>query len=501
MALSTNWFRSGVRYFSSNDGSDTPPDGDGTALKPYKTIDSNLIAGDNVLRSGVYKPAPVGGILDITDKSLIGDSENVYILNTSVDLNTIDASTGTSIIDTINIQGVAEIFPNNTGNGATQIFKNSNIVGSTTVGVKAIGSDRIDGNLFKNIGRIKQVTPALDVRNIYLNNTFIDCGIQGNSSDSAEYTRCYFEGCTFQIYSENFAQNQPEQIIFKNCVFDSTCVFYEGTDVKDIFSLADGSLTGTKSPADQLVLESTNGDVNKSNFTYAYDGLTGASNPYTVTFENCFWINKANTNPFNNDAIGDYTLTSSGNGTQSILYDNGIVIGKYGLAYKVPINENTFPPSTRTNVNITGGELVLASGTSGTAESAAIGSNNEIELPFNTLLTDAIRFFGQTSGYSFPNVPSDVSNGVGKLVDEAKYDSGDEKPNVRYTFLLRYWDEDAEEVKPSPTTWYEIEHGNILGVETEGTRGNGDVDVIVGSLTPIRAKKFQIKITLRNDAN
>ena len=513
MALSTNWFRTGDRYISLNGGDDGTLDGTDPAT-PYATIEGAIgataegTAGDHILRSGVYSPAST---INIRNKNLIGDSENVYIIN-GVSFDDIVANSGTpssTTIENINIKGVLRIFEDTGSNNSTVTFKNSTIRNANVVGVRAYASDRVERCLFKYVARIKQYTALANDQNEYTNNTFINCGFKGNSSDATTYIRCYFENCTFNE-STDFVQTEKENITFQECVFDANCIFFEGTLVSDIFSKTDANLAnGTKSP-DGTTTESTDGAVNKGTFTYTFNTTLGYERE--VTFQNCFWINKTNTNPFNDDSenVEDYTLKAAANGTQSILYDNGIIIGKYGLSYKPPISTTTFPSTS--NVTVTDGAITLNGAvSSGSAQSVAIDdpSGNHIQLPSAVLLTDAIRFFG--SSYSFPNDPIGVTASTGNLVDQDKYNSGDATPNVRYTFWLKYKDPDTETIMPvpedavdsNPNNWYEIEQGNIFGVELDGnSKGNGDVDVdIAGGLTPIRAREFQVRITLRNDAN
>jgi hypothetical protein len=505
MALDTNWFKDGNRYISLRDGSDGTLTGAQDA--PHATIEGAVnagTAGDYIIRSGVYAPAPVGD-LDILNKNLIGDSENVYIVNETAKLNNIIANGGNNLIENVNIFGVLNIFELNSGNAANNRFRNCTIRNATTVGIKAIGTDRVEKNLFKNITRIKTQVGTTNDQNKFTNNTFINCGIQGQNSDAGTYVRCYFENCTF-TESSQVQQTSTENITFQECVFDANSVLF-GESVSDILSSASANLNGTKSPDDTIAV-STDVSVNKSSlFTYSFNTPTGG-NPRVVTFQNCFWINKNNTNPFNDDSanIEDYTLKAAASGgNQSILYDNGIVIGKYGLSYKPTINTALFPNSD-TNVSVTNGTITLTSGANGYAMSADITSGNHIQLPSAVLLTDAIRFFG--SGYSFPNDSITVTASAGQLVDQSVYSQGN-TDNVRYTFWLKYKDPDTGNIMPNPNQtgnaadWYEIEQGNIFGVEVDNAndKGNGDVDVTIGNLSPIRAKEFQVRIILRNDAN
>jgi hypothetical protein len=171
----------------------------------------------------------------------------------------------------------------------------------------------------------------------------------------------------------------------------------------------------------------------------------------------------ANSQPFN---------TGAGNGSSLVNLTN--VGGKFEL--NVGFNEGTATSAILSSANITG--------------------NQVIKLPQRILLTDAIRFFGNL-------LPQNALSGTGEVVDRLNYNVATNQ-EVRYTIRLRYWDDDetpGNEVKPAGGGWYEIEHGNIFGVETDGSLGNGDVDVNIVNLTPIFADKFQVEFVLRDNGN
>ena len=149
MPLSTNWFKGvdGVdNHISEKDGSNALPN-NGSQSAPYQTIEGQIVAGNNIIRSGVYAPA-AGGTLDVGGKNLIGDSENVFIYNVSSALNEIETTAGGCTIESLNISGVLFIFDTNTG---SLIFKKCIVKDTNTLGCRALGTDRIEGNIFSNV--------------------------------------------------------------------------------------------------------------------------------------------------------------------------------------------------------------------------------------------------------------------------------------------------------------------------------------------------------------
>lgn len=497
MPLSTNWFKGvdGVdNHISEKDGSNAT--GTGTQALPYQTIEGQIVAGNNIIRSGVYAPA-AGGTLDVGGKNLIGDSENVFIYNVSSALNEIETTAGNCTLESLNISGVLFIFDTNTG---SLIFKKCIVKDTNTLGCRALGTDRIEGNIFINVTTFQHYSTGYNNPSNFLNNNFINTNIKGSTTDSAVFLKCYFQNVDYTKTSF-LLTNPSETITFQDCVFDATSTF-EGQLFKDIFL---STTDPNKSPQTAIAESTASSNINKGTFNYTFLNAGGV-NTNTIQFVNCYWIDKANPTPvFNDEAGGDYSLTlSSTPQGQSVLYNAGNIIGARPLA--LTLNADSAPFLTGngavlTNITKNGSLFELTTPGEGTVTSVPlstvnIAGNIVIKLPQRILLTDAIRFFGNL-------LPQNALSGTGEVVDRKNYDAATNQ-EVRYTIRLRYWDDDetlGNEVKPAGGGWYEIEHGNIFGVETDGVRGNGDVDVNIVNLTPIFADKFQIEFVLRDNGN
>lgn len=515
MALSTNWFLGTDvtdNFICKNSGSDAQA---GTQALPKKTLDNSPTGGletahpKNILRSGVYNPSNTG--IDVSDTQVIGDTENVYVLNSNlVDIEVTGATTGH--LENLNIRGVLNVFAASGLGSSSCRFVNCNIQGANKAVVKtsATGLLRTEKTLFDAVASVEWEANATTIVNTFLKCNFINCPSIGSKTGSialqCNFISCYFDNSSFN----SVLDTDPSAKIttFQNCVFDATCTLsgkLSGT-IKDLFL--------AESPA---INRSISGVLpNKGTFTYSYLNDNTSTNINEIRFVNCYWVDKtstADTSIFNDISNEDYTLVAAATSNkQSVLYNGGDIIGKYGLSYKPPITTSTFSvvaPSSPTDATITNDAITLSSDPSVTeavVQSANFGSGNEIKLLSAVLLTDAIRFFG--SAYSFPNNALAVTSGSGALVDQSVYNGVPATGNVRYTFWLKYKDPDTGDIMPNDTVddtaanWYEVEQGNIFGVEVDnGGLGNGDVGVSIANLNPIRAKEFQLRIRIRKDAN
>jgi hypothetical protein len=483
MPLSTNWFE-GVdvtdNFISEKDGLDSQG---GTQAAPKQTLDSGIVAGKkNIIRSGVY--APSVSTLTLNNSELTGDSENVFIygVNGLTEINTTNTSPlGPFKIKNINFVNINRLFIlGNSGLGTFDkcVIKNADIVDNngtiTTADAISTGNIYIDIGIFNikfkgyhekcnfiNCTTINITPIDLNAENIHSNNYFQNCNIITGGAASAVLT-------------------------FRNCVFDKTTTL-DGTTMDTVLGVPESTSAS---------------NINKATINgYPLNGSR------TANFSNCYWIDKANPTPvFNDEAGGDYSLSLSPN--QSVLFNGGDIVGARPLALTLNANSQPFNTgagngSSLVNLTNVGGKFELNVGfNEGTATSAILNSanitgNQVIKLPQRILLTDAIRFFGNL-------LPQNALSGTGEVVDRLNYDAVTNQ-EVRYTIRLRYWDDDetpGNEVKPAGGGWYEIEHGNIFGVEVDGSgRGNGNVDVDTTDLSPIFADKFQVEFVLRDNGN
>jgi len=484
MPLSENWFE-GIdlvdHFISQKDGNDTT--GTGTQAAPKQTLDTYVNNKKNILRSGVYETSiGVTTISLIGNGEIIGDSENTFIKGTPLteisgpggggqpvrlknlyisNVNRITISTGSSFgtCDNCFIIGSAEV----DNNGASPV----------------ILPDLVNtGNIYKNITIFR-----IPSRGYHEKCNFIDC-----SSISMTPLDANAETIHIKNYFENsaltFTGADGAVLSFSNCVFDENTTL-DGTLISTILGVA-----ATTSAA----------SINKVTINgYA---LTGTR---TANFNNCYWVDRTanpNTPLFNDDANNDYSLTlSSTPQGQSVLFNDSDIVGARSLA--LTLNADSAPfltgnGATLTNITKNGSLFDLTTPGEGTVTSVPlstvnIAGNIVIKLPLKILLTDAIRFFGNL-------LPFNALSGTGEVVDRVNY-----PPDVRYTIRLRYWDDDetpGNEVKPAGGGWYEIEHGNIFGVEIDGfNRGNGNIDVDTTDLSPIFADKFQVEFVLRDNGN
>jgi hypothetical protein len=475
MALNTNWFETGKAYISATDGDEV---NDGlTQSTPKKLLKQSNLAGitfTTVLRSGVYV---LTENLDLSRRLLVGDSGNVRVYCDNITSFTSKGFTKT-LYKNLKIYNIDIINNSTTNENTNTIFINSEINGVITFNYVSAGGDNI-GDIssnslitniatysYQNVNLINTTSILYFKRCSFINITTFNISSPTNGAANEptfNYNRCYFQN--INLVASQGTNNVGNVVInFNNCAFKDDVNIY-GVLISDASRLntADG-VKGTTTVIIDLI---------------------------TINFTNCFWTSNAG---FNNETLGDYSLMPSP--SQSILYNSGLVIGYKGIEYTFDASHEAFDP-LNTGVNIDTGitrdivakTFTLTAGTEGTVTSTS-DITKCITLPVSLPLTDAIKVFG-TFNYK------DAFLNAGELVDKAIFVATTNE-EVRYVVEIQYLDEGTLQWNGS---WIDIELDNILGIETDGTRGNGDPDFDISTGGALVARRFRIRFTLRNNAN
>ncbi len=438
MSLSTNWRASTGRFISSRDGDDAT--GTGTKASPYKTIALMSNTGDNNLRAGYYAGAT------LKDGNIIGDGKVYWDASGESVSRPITASftmQGVEAQNHLNLRTNNNLNGGGTNNYNDCIFKNVTTSGRV---------NNVDNCLVLDGSRIR--TRERDASTNFFRCTFISSLVERTTDTgtrTANYTLCFFsKGMTV---AGNVDAN------FNNCAFEAngTQTQVYGTGIKDI------TLSGDLD---------TIGNTYASNERFSGTATVGGEN---LTFTNSFYTEDP---LFNNEAIGDYTLTPA-----SPLVNNLAIIGKYSVA--IPLNAQSAPftdaGASYTNVTPTGTKFILDVGqTEGTVTSTD-SLTNCITLPFPTTVSEAVQAFG-TFLYN-----------QGEWIDKENYNPAT-NPEVRLTWEFSALDENT--LTWGPFVNYEV--GLPLETDNAGL-GNGNVNADMADLGAITAKRFRVRFTIRTN--
>ena len=466
MSLSTNWRENTGLFVCNRSGDDAT--GNGTKANPYKTM-KKAIEGTTTnplivnIRAGYYNEgeiqintaSPIREVQIISDGLSVIDGAGFSQFEIAVGAqNRVGVSFYNCIIQNTTIAngvigdsqdlGLNVYFKNSTFSGDGRTNQNNDIINITS----SLNYRR--GQASSNVRTRKQ--------------TYIGCTI---NYPTTQYALTAPLGGDFNFYDKGttIATTQNAQPYdFDNCGFESngTAVTIDGVRIDNIQINSDLDTIG-------------NTYASNERFSGTATINAGLANQRTAIFFNCFYTDDP---LFNNEAIGDYTLTPA-----SPLVNSLAIIGRYSVA--IPLNAQSAPftdaGASYTNVTPTGTKFILDVGqTEGTVTSTD-SLTNCITLPFPTTVSEAVQAFG-TFLYN-----------QGEWIDKENYNPAT-NPEVRLTWEFSALDENT--LIWGPFVNYEV--GLPLETDNAGL-GNGNVNADMADLGAITAKRFRVRFTIRTN--